>query len=88
LPNIVDTDVIESFLSRTTYESLVHKLGHKSPRTTKELLNIVMSHASSKEVVGAIFHLAKGKAKVMRVPVRVPQTTRGRRGTRGATGVP
>ena len=31
LPNVVDTDVIGTFLSRTTYESLVHKLGHKGP---------------------------------------------------------
>ena len=29
LPNIVDTDVIGAFLSGTTYESLVHKLGCK-----------------------------------------------------------
>ena len=29
LPNIADVDVIGAFLSRTTYESLVHKLGRK-----------------------------------------------------------
>jgi hypothetical protein len=54
LPNIIDTDVIRALLSRTTCESL---------RTTKELLDIVTSHASSKEVVGVIFDHAKGKAK-------------------------
>ena len=31
LPNIADIDVIGAFLSRTTYESLIHKLGHKGP---------------------------------------------------------
>ena len=31
LPNIADTDVIGAFVSGTTYESWVHKLGHKSP---------------------------------------------------------
>ena len=29
LPNIVNTDIIGAFLSGTTYESLVHKLGRK-----------------------------------------------------------
>jgi hypothetical protein len=42
---------------------LVHKLGQKSPRTTKELLNIATSHASGEEAVGAIFDHARGKAK-------------------------
>ena len=63
LPNIADTDVIGAFLSRTTYESLVHKLGRKGPQTTKELLDIATSHASGEEVVGAIFDHLKGKAK-------------------------
>ena len=31
LPNDADTDMIGAFLSRTTYESLVHKLGRKGP---------------------------------------------------------
>ncbi|XP_066392689.1 uncharacterized protein [Miscanthus floridulus] len=49
--------------SWTTCESLVDKLGHKGPRTTKELLDIATSHASGKEAVGAIFNHSKGKAK-------------------------
>ena len=61
--NVVDADVIRAFLSRTTYESLVHKLGRKGPRTNKELLDIATSHASSEEVVGAIFDHPKGKTK-------------------------
>ena len=40
LPNVVDADVIGAFLSGMTSESLVHKLGRKGPRTTKELLDI------------------------------------------------
>ena len=31
LPDVADADVIGAFLSRTTYESLVHKLGCKGP---------------------------------------------------------
>jgi hypothetical protein len=63
LPAVADTDVIEALFSGTTCESLVHKLGRKSPRTTKELLDIATSHASSEEAVGAIFDHAKGKVK-------------------------
>ncbi|XP_066310887.1 uncharacterized protein [Miscanthus floridulus] len=46
-----------------TYESLVHKLGCKGSRTTKELLDIVTSHASEEEVVGAIFDHSNSKAR-------------------------
>ena len=46
-----------------TCESLVHKLGRKSPRTTKELLDIATSHASGEEAVGAIFDRLEGKMK-------------------------
>jgi hypothetical protein len=63
LPNIADADVIRSFLSGTTCESLVHKLGRKRPWTTKELLDITTSHASGEEAIRAIFDRARGKAK-------------------------
>ena len=46
MPNVTDADIIGAFLSGTTYESLVHKLGRKGPQTTKELLDIATSHAS------------------------------------------
>ena len=49
MPNVTDADVIGAFLSETTYESLIHKLGRKGPRTTKELLDIMTSHASGEE---------------------------------------
>ena len=52
-----------SLLSRTTCESLVHKVGHKGLRTTKEILDIATSHASGEEAVGVIFDCPKGKAK-------------------------
>jgi hypothetical protein len=63
LPDVIDADVIGAFLSRTTCESLVHKLGCKGPRTTKELLDIATSHASGEEAVGAIFDHPWGKAE-------------------------
>lgn len=63
LPNVADADVISAFLSGTTNRTLVHKLGQRSPRTTKELLDIATSHASGEDAVGAIFDRSKGKAK-------------------------
>jgi hypothetical protein len=63
LPDVADADVIGAFLSETTCESLVHKLGCKGPWTTKELLDILKSHASSEEAVGAIFDRSRGKTK-------------------------
>jgi hypothetical protein len=63
LPDVTDTDVIGAFLSRTTCESLVHKLGCRGPWTTKELLDIATSHALGKEAVGATFNHPRGKAK-------------------------
>ena len=58
-------DIISAFLSGTTCESLIHKLGCLKPRTTRDLLDVAMNHASSEEVVGAVFSGGwdKGKAK-------------------------
>jgi hypothetical protein len=64
LLDVSDVDVIRAFLSRTTCESLVHKLGHKRPRTTKELLDIAKSHASGEEAVWTIFDRSKGMGKL------------------------
>jgi hypothetical protein len=66
LPNVYDADVIGAFL--TSYESLVHKLGRKSPQTTKALLDIVMNHTSGEEAIGAIFNRAKGMEKCNKSP--------------------
>lgn len=63
LPNVTDADIIRVFLSGTTCESLVHKLGLKGPRTNKELLDIATSHTLGEEAVKAIFDLSNGKAK-------------------------
>jgi len=55
--------MIGAFLSGTTCESLVHKLGCKGPRNTKELLDIATSHASGEEAVGVSFNRLEGKAR-------------------------
>ena len=51
LPDVIDADVIGVFLSGTTYESLIHKLGCLKPRTTRDLLDVATNHASGEEVV-------------------------------------
>ena len=51
LPDVVDADVISAFLSGTTCESLIHKLGCLKPRTTHDLPNIAMNHAFGEEAV-------------------------------------
>jgi hypothetical protein len=61
--DVINADVIGTFLSRTTCETLVHKLGCKRPRTTRELLDIATSHASGEEAVGVIFNRSHDKAK-------------------------
>ena len=42
---------------------MVHNLGRKVSRTTKELLDIATSHASGEEALGAIFDRSEGKAR-------------------------
>jgi hypothetical protein len=44
-----------TFWSGTSCWTLVHELGHDQPKTMKELLDITTRHASSVEVVGAVF---------------------------------
>ena len=65
LPNVINVDVISAFLSGTTYESLIHKLGCLKPHTTHDLLDVATNHASGEEAVGAVFSRGqdKGKAK-------------------------
>ena len=80
LPNVVDADVINAFLSRTTYESLIHKLGCLKPRTNRDLLDITMNHASDKEAVGAVFSEGRDKGKAKREDQgEGPSTQRGKK---------
>ena len=81
LPNVANTNIVGAFLSGTTCESLVHKLGRKGPRTTKELHDTGTSHASGEEAVGAIFDRLKARQSGTRMPAKVPPTILARRRT-------
>jgi hypothetical protein len=47
------TDVISAFWSGMTCHTLVHELGCDQLKTSKELLDITIRHASGEEAVGA-----------------------------------
>ena len=73
-------DVIIAFLSRMTYESLIHKLGCLKPRTTRNLLDVATNHASGEEVVGAVFNGVRDKGKAKREDQdEGPSTQRGKK---------
>ena len=59
-------DIISAFLSRMTYESLIHKLGCLKPRTTHNQLDVTTNHGSSEEAVGAVFNEGRDKGKAKR----------------------
>ena len=66
LPDVVDADVISAFLSGTTCESLIHKLGCLKPCTTCNLLDVATNHASNEEAVGVVFNGGQDKGKAKR----------------------
>ena len=73
-------DVISAFLSGTTYESLIHKLGCLKPRTTRDLLDVTTNHASGEEAVGAVFSGDRDKVKAKRADQdEAPSTQRGKK---------
>ena len=73
-------DVISAFLSGTTCESLIHKLGCLKPHTTRDLLNVITNHASGEEAVGAVFSGGQDKGKAKREEQdEGPSTQRGKK---------
>jgi hypothetical protein len=58
----MDVDMIGEFISSMTNEALIHELRRSKPWMTRELLNLVTTHASAEEAVRAIFCKYKGKA--------------------------
>ena len=79
LPSVGDSEIVQAFLSDTTYRDLVRELGRNVPHSAAALLDIATNFASGEEAVGAIFpeNNAKGKqrdeapeASVPRLPKR------------------
>jgi hypothetical protein len=63
LPSATDNDAILAFQNDTTCTSLIHRLGHRMPRTTRELLDIASNHADSEEAMAATLKTPQGKGK-------------------------
>jgi hypothetical protein len=70
LSNLADIDVIISFISGTMSETLVHKLGCKSPHTTKKLLDITTNHAWEKTWWERSLTIAKRKPSATKRPTK------------------
>ena len=68
------------FLSGTTCESLIHKLGYLKPRTTYDLLDVATNHASGEEAVGAVFSGGRDRGKAKHEDQdKGPSTQRGKK---------
>jgi hypothetical protein len=63
LPDATDNDAISAFQNGTTCTSLIHRLGRRMPRTTRELLDIASNHADGEEAVVATLSTPQGKGK-------------------------
>jgi hypothetical protein len=53
LPGATDKDAISAFQNGTTCTSLIHRLRHRMPRMTRELLDIASNHTDGEEAVAA-----------------------------------
>jgi hypothetical protein len=60
LPCATDNDAISSFQNGTTCMSLIHRLGRRMPRTTRELLDITSNHADGEEAVAVMLNTLQG----------------------------
>jgi hypothetical protein len=63
LPGATDNDAISVFQNGTACTSLIHRLGCRMPRTTRELHNIASNHTDDEEVVAATLNTPQGKGK-------------------------
>jgi hypothetical protein len=53
LPRAIDNDAISAFQNGTTCMFLIHRLGRRMPRTSRELLDIASNHTDGEEAAAA-----------------------------------
>jgi hypothetical protein len=63
LPGATDNDAISVFQNGMICTSLIHRLGRRMPRMTRELLDIASNHADGEEAVAATLNTPQGKGK-------------------------
>jgi hypothetical protein len=54
-------DAISAFQNGMTCTTLIHRLGRRTPRTTRELLNIATNHTDGEEAVTATLNTPPSK---------------------------
>jgi hypothetical protein len=60
---VTDNDAISAFQNGTTCTTLIHHLGCRTPRTTRELLDIATNHVDGEEAVMVTLNTPQGKGK-------------------------
>ena len=63
MPSVGDSEVVQAFLSGTSFRDLVRELGRNVPTSAATLLDIATNFASGEEAVGAIFPDSEAKGK-------------------------
>jgi hypothetical protein len=63
LHSATDNDAISAFQNETMCTSLIHRLGRRMPRTTRELLDIASNHTDGEEEVATMLNTPQGKGK-------------------------
>jgi hypothetical protein len=63
LPSTMDNDAISTFQNDMTCSSLIHRLGRRTPRTTRDLLDIASNHADGEEAVVATLNTPREREK-------------------------
>jgi hypothetical protein len=85
LPGATDNDAISTFQNGTTCTSLIHRLGRRMPRTTRELLDITSNHADGKEAVAAMLNTPRERGSKSRTMARGHPRALNKRRTRTAS---
>jgi hypothetical protein len=63
LPGATDNDAISAFQNDTICTTLIHHIGRRTPRTTREILDIATNHTDGEEAVAATLNTPQGKGK-------------------------
>jgi hypothetical protein len=85
LPSATNNDAISVFENGTTCTSLIHRLEHRLPRTTRELIDIASYHADGEEAVAAMLNTPRARGNKSWTTARErPHASRRRRRTTSA----
>ena len=80
-PSVGDLEIVQAFLSGTSYRDLVRELGRNVPTSAAALLDVATNFTSGEEAIGAIFpdNDAKGKRRDEALRASAPTSPRKRK---------